>query len=115
MEDWLGRPSRSVPRQVVPPLRVSISRKLKEVVEEKYTKAGVKKGRYVVIHGIKSDSKASMQSRGDPDSLLPLEVWTEIADAVRYEMLPIDIRVKPSSCTNVRVVPCIYVKVWESL
>lgn len=32
-----------------------------------------------------------MQSRGDPDSLLPLEVWAEIADAVRYEMLPSNI------------------------
>nr|AFK38888.1 unknown [Medicago truncatula] len=83
MEDWLGRPFRSVPRQVVPPLKISLSRKLKEVVEEKYTKAGVKKGRYIVIHGIQSDSKATMQSRGDPDSLLPLEVWAEIADAVR--------------------------------
>jgi hypothetical protein len=88
MEDWLGKPFRSVPRQVVPPLKISLSRKLKEVVEEKYTKAGVKKGRYVVIHGIQSDSKASMQSRGDPDSLLPLEVWAEISDAVRYELFP---------------------------
>ncbi|GAU25557.1 hypothetical protein TSUD_259910 [Trifolium subterraneum] len=83
MEDWLGRSFRSVPRQAVPPLKISLSRKLKEVVEERYTKAGVKKGRYVVIHGIQSDSKASMQSRGDPDSLLPLEVWAEISDAVR--------------------------------
>lgn len=110
MEDWLGRPFRSVPRQVVPPLRVSISRKLKEVVEEKYTKAGVKKGRYVVIHGIKSDSKASMQSRGDPDSLLPLEVWAEIADAVRYEMGQ-----TKYSCTKVCFMPCICVKVWKNL
>ncbi|CAJ2656467.1 unnamed protein product [Trifolium pratense] len=83
MEDWLGRSFRSVPNQVVPPLKISLSRKLKEVVEEKYTKAGVRKGRYVVIHGIQSDSKASMQSRGDSDSLLPLEVWAEISDAVR--------------------------------
>ena len=57
------------------------------VVEAKYEKAGAKKGKYVVIHGIKSDSKASMQSRGDPDSLLPIEVWAEIADAIRYAML----------------------------
>nr|KYP53898.1 hypothetical protein KK1_000062 [Cajanus cajan] len=83
MVDWLGRPFRNVPSQPVPPLKVSISRKLKEVVEAKYEKAGVKKGQFVVIHGIKSDSKASMQSRGDPDSLLPIEVWAEIADAVR--------------------------------
>ncbi|XP_075667517.1 photosynthetic NDH subunit of subcomplex B 1, chloroplastic isoform X3 [Castanea sativa] len=83
MLDWLGRPFRSVPRQVVPPLRVSISRKLKEVVEAKYKKAGAEKGRYIVIHGIESDSKALMQSRGDSDSLLPIEVWDEIAEAVR--------------------------------
>ncbi|XP_027344621.1 photosynthetic NDH subunit of subcomplex B 1, chloroplastic isoform X1 [Abrus precatorius] len=82
MVDWLARPFRSVPRQPVPPLKVSISRKLKEVVEAKYTKAGARKGKYVVIHGIKSDSKASMQSRGDSDSLLPIEVWAEIADAI---------------------------------
>lgn len=82
MIDWLGRPFRSVPRQPVPPLRVSISRKVKEVVEAKYTSAGVVKGRYVVIHGIKSDSKASMQSRGDTDSLLPIEIWDEIASSI---------------------------------
>jgi len=88
MVDWLGRPFRDVPRQTVPPLRVSISRKLKEVVEAKYQKAGVRKGKFVVIHGIKSDSKASMQSKGDLDSLLPIEVWAEIADVIRYAMLP---------------------------
>ncbi|XP_062154952.1 photosynthetic NDH subunit of subcomplex B 1, chloroplastic [Alnus glutinosa] len=83
MLDWLGRPFRSVPRQPVPPLKVAISKKLKAVVEAKYRKVGAEKGRYVVIHGIKSDSKASMQSRGDTDSLLPIEVWAEIADSIR--------------------------------
>jgi len=66
------------------PLKVAISKKLKAVVEAKYRKVGAEKGRYVVIHGIKSDSKASMQSRGDTDSLLPIEVWAEIADSIRY-------------------------------
>ncbi|CAL5444214.1 unnamed protein product [Camellia sinensis] len=83
MIDWLGRPGRSVPRQPVPPLKVSISRKLKEVVEAKYKKAGAEKGKYIVIHGIQSDSKAFMQSRGDTDSLLPIEIWAEIAKAIR--------------------------------
>lgn len=83
MVDWLGRPFRSVPRQPVPPLRVSISRKLKEVVAEKYRGAGVEKGKYIVIHCIESDSKASMQSRGDTDSLLPIHVWAEIAKDIR--------------------------------
>ncbi|KAL8456969.1 hypothetical protein ACS0TY_034168 [Phlomoides rotata] len=82
MTEWLGRPFRSVPRQAVPPLRVSLSRKLKEVVEAKYRAAGAVKGRYIVIHGIESDSKASMQSRGDTDSLLPIEIWDEIASVI---------------------------------
>lgn len=83
MLDWLGRPFRSVPRQPVPPLKVLISRKLKEVVEAKYQNAGAEKGKYVVIHGIECDSEASMQSRGDKDSLLPIQVWAQIAKAIR--------------------------------
>lgn len=82
MEDWLGRPGRKVPRHPVPPLKVSISRKLREVVEAKYATSGVQRGKYIVIHGIKSDSKASMQSRGDTDSLLPIEKWAEITEAI---------------------------------
>ncbi|XP_051148080.1 photosynthetic NDH subunit of subcomplex B 1, chloroplastic [Andrographis paniculata] len=82
MVNWLGRPFRSVPRQPLPPFKVSISRKVKAVVEDKYKNAGVSKGKYVVIHGIESDSKASMQSRGDVDSLLPIEIWDEIATAI---------------------------------
>lgn len=84
MLEWLGRPARKVPRHPVPPLKVSISRKLKDFVEEKYKKAGVEKKKYVVIHGVESDSAASMQSMGDKDSLLPIWVWAEIAKAVRY-------------------------------
>lgn len=83
MVDWLGRPFRSVPRHLVPPLRVSISRRLKEVVAEKYENAGAEQGKYIVIHGIESTSKASMQSRGDTDSLLPIQVWAEIANGLR--------------------------------
>ncbi|KAJ4958620.1 hypothetical protein NE237_025731 [Protea cynaroides] len=83
MLDWLGKPGRGVPRQPVPPLRVSMSRKLKDFVEDKYKKSGATKGNYIVIHGIQSDSKASMQSRGDTDSLLPIQVWAEIAKAIR--------------------------------
>ncbi|XP_031386691.1 photosynthetic NDH subunit of subcomplex B 1, chloroplastic isoform X2 [Punica granatum] len=83
MLDWLGRPFRSVPRTPVPPLKVSISRKLKELVEAKVKSAGAEKGKYIVIHGLESDSKASMQSKGDADSLLPIGVWAEIAEGVR--------------------------------
>lgn len=84
MIEWLGRPARNVPRQPVPPLKVSISKKLRAYVEEKYTKAGVGKGKYVVIHGIQSDSIASMRSGGDNDCLLPIQVWAEIAKEIRY-------------------------------
>lgn len=84
MIDWLARPGRNVPRQPVPPLKVSIPRKVKEVVETKYKNAGAEKGKYIVIHGVQCDSKASMQSKGDPDSLLPIQVWAEIAEAVTY-------------------------------
>ncbi|KAL6334493.1 hypothetical protein AAG906_016040 [Vitis piasezkii] len=83
MVEWLGRPARNVPRHHVPPLKVSISRKLKEVVEGKYKAAGAEKGKYIVIHGIECDSKASMQSKGDTDSLLPIQKWAEIADTIR--------------------------------
>ncbi|XP_068651633.1 photosynthetic NDH subunit of subcomplex B 1, chloroplastic [Aristolochia californica] len=83
MLTWLGRPGHKVPRHPVPPLKVSISKKLKEYVEAKYTKAGVEKGKYVVIHGLETDSVASMQSRGDTDSLLPIHAWAEIAEAIR--------------------------------
>lgn len=83
MTDWLARPGRGVPRQVIPPLKVSISRKIKDIVAAKYINAGVEKGKYIVIHGIQSDSKASMQSKGDTDSLLPLHVWAEITNSIR--------------------------------
>ncbi|CAN6450392.1 unnamed protein product [Victoria cruziana] len=83
MVEWLGRPARNVPRQEVPPLKVSISKKLKEVVEKKYKESGAQKGKFIVIHGIKSDSQANMQSSGDPDSLLPIQVWAEIAKAIK--------------------------------
>ncbi|KAJ6837254.1 photosynthetic NDH subunit of subcomplex B 1, chloroplastic [Iris pallida] len=83
MTEWLGRPKRNVPRQPVTPLKVSISKKLREYVEAKYAKAGVEKGKYVVIHGIESDSIASMRSKGDTDSLLPVQVWAEIAKEIR--------------------------------
>ncbi|XP_073316970.1 photosynthetic NDH subunit of subcomplex B 1, chloroplastic-like isoform X2 [Primulina huaijiensis] len=83
MIDWPRRPARNVPRQPLPPREVSISMKQKEVVEAKYKTASVQKGNYIVIHGIQSDSKASMQSRADTDSLLPLEIWDEITSAIR--------------------------------
>ncbi|WOL13506.1 photosynthetic NDH subunit of subcomplex B 1, chloroplastic [Canna indica] len=83
MVEWLGRPARNVPRQPVLPLKVSISKKLKAYVEAKYNKAGVEKGNFVVIHGIETDSVASMRSKGDTDSLLPIQLWAEIAKGLR--------------------------------
>lgn len=88
MIKWLGRPAKKVPEHFVSPLKVSISRRLKDVVVAKYKKAGAEKGKYVVIHGIKCDSEASMQSRGDTDSLLPIEIWAKIAQAFR-EVTPV--------------------------
>ncbi|MQL75552.1 hypothetical protein Taro_007913 [Colocasia esculenta] len=82
MIDWLGRPARNVPREPVPPFKVSISKKLREFVEAKYKQAGADKGKYIVIHGIQSDSIASMQSKGDKDSLLSIQIWAEITKAL---------------------------------
>ncbi|RCV30535.1 hypothetical protein SEVIR_6G113600v4 [Setaria viridis] len=82
MLEWIGRPAKNVPRQPTPPLRVSISKKLRAYVEGKYSRAGVEKGKYVVVHGIASDSVASMKSRGDDDCLLPLEHWAQIAKEI---------------------------------
>lgn len=87
MTEWLGRPARNVPREPVPPLKISISKKLKAYVQEKYTNAGVQKNKYIVIHGIESDSIASMKSRGDDDSLLPIQIWAEITKDIRYTFI----------------------------
>jgi len=84
MLEWIGRPAKNVPQQPTPPLRVSISKKLRAYVEGKYDSAGVQKGKYVVVHGIASDSVASMKSRGDDDCLLPLEHWAQIAKEIRF-------------------------------
>ncbi|OEL22689.1 Photosynthetic NDH subunit of subcomplex B 1, chloroplastic [Dichanthelium oligosanthes] len=82
MLEWIGRPAKNVPRQPKQPLRVSISKKLRAYVEDKYSRAGVEKGKYVVIHGIASDSVANMKSRGDDDCLLPLDHWAQIAKEI---------------------------------
>lgn len=85
MLEWIGRPAKGVPEHPVPPLRVSISKKLRAFVEDKYSRAGVEKGKFVVVHGIASDSFANMRSRGDDDCLLPLEHWAEIAKEISSE------------------------------
>jgi len=87
MLEWIGRPAKNVPQQPTPPLRVSISKKLRAYVEDKYSRAGVEKGKYVVIHGIASDSVANMKSRGDDDCLLPLEHWAQIAKEIRWTIM----------------------------
>ncbi|CAA7406854.1 unnamed protein product [Spirodela intermedia] len=89
MVDWLGRPARNVPREPLPPFRVSISKKIKAFVEEKYQQAGVERGKFVVIHGIQSDSAASMRSKGDEDSLLPIQIWAEIVKALSRGLKPV--------------------------
>eukprot|EP00850_Spirogloea_muscicola_P005714 SM000026S08963 [mRNA] locus=s26:734476:737144:- [translate_table: standard] len=80
LEEFLCKPQRDVPRLDVPPLQVGISRKVRQVAREKREAAGLEPGvPYVLFHGIQSTSAASMQSAGDPDSLLPLSVWAELA------------------------------------
>ena len=49
MIEWLGRPVKDIPQHLASPLKVSISRKLKEAVEAKYQEAGAEKGKYVVF------------------------------------------------------------------
>eukprot|EP00850_Spirogloea_muscicola_P002885 SM000011S19063 [mRNA] locus=s11:606314:609018:- [translate_table: standard] len=80
LEEFLCKPQRDVPQLDVPPLQVGISRKVRQVALEKREAAGLEPGvPYVLFHGIQSTSAASMQSAGDPDSLLPLSVWAELA------------------------------------
>lgn len=83
MMEELGQMGTNVPKSEVPPLRIGISKKLKEVVAAKCTEAGVKEGEFIVVHGIESDSTASMTSKGDPDSLLPLSIWSTLAESTR--------------------------------
>eukprot|EP00249_Psilotum_nudum_P013337 c24278_g1_i1 orf=730-1881(-) len=77
--DALAKPKHNITVPKVKPLGVSISKRLKEFVQKKYSETGVSKGEFLVFHGIESSSHASMQSRGDCDSLLPLEIWAELA------------------------------------
>lgn len=84
MIEELGKGGRGVPQQLVRPLSINVSKKLREVLPSKYDEPGTgPQSDYVVFHGIESDSEASMQSRGDKDSLLPLSVWAAIAKAAR--------------------------------
>lgn len=77
----LKNPKPKVPLMNVKPLEVAISKRLKNFVQQKYMHEEVYRGEFLVFHGIESTSNASMQSRGDPDSLLPLKLWAEIAQA----------------------------------
>ena len=79
----LNQMGKNLPRTELPPLEVAISKKLKAYVGDKYKEAGVTEGDFLVFHGIESDSGASMTSKGDTDSLLPLRMWSEIAKSTR--------------------------------
>ncbi|GJR25890.1 hypothetical protein Tco_1102122 [Tanacetum coccineum] len=54
-------------------------RNLKDIVAAKYKNVGVKKGKYIVIHGIESYLEAAMQSTGSTRSSLPLHLWAKTA------------------------------------
>lgn len=77
----LKNPQYNVPEMIVRPLEVGVSKRLRNFLQERYMQEGLSKGEFLVFHGIESPSNASMQSQGDPDSLLPIKQWAEIAEA----------------------------------
>ncbi|MCO5610248.1 hypothetical protein L7F22_064484 [Adiantum nelumboides] len=93
----LKNPQSLVPEMNVKPLEVGVSKRLRKFVQEKYEAEQLCKGEFLVFHGIESTSKATMQSLGDPDSLLPVKFWAEIAQAASIPWvivvpMPYDIR-----------------------
>ncbi|XP_024385190.1 photosynthetic NDH subunit of subcomplex B 1, chloroplastic [Physcomitrium patens] len=87
MIEELSQMGKNLPKTEAPPLEVGIGRKVKAYVENKYLEAGLSEGEFLVFHGIKSDSSASMTSRGDKDSLLPIEMWAEIAKSTSEKVV----------------------------
>eukprot|EP00250_Pteridium_aquilinum_P015773 c22757_g1_i1 orf=178-1800(+) len=83
----LKNPQPKVPEMSVRPLSVALSKRLKNFVQQKYMHEEVTQGEFLVFHGIESTSNASMQSKGDLDSLLPLQKWAEIARAASVKCL----------------------------
>lgn len=86
--DYVARPSKSVPREPIPPLQIGVPKRVRSVVQEKMNETGISGEKFVVFHGLESDSAASMTSRGDTDSLLPLQFWGQLTkklqDATGY-------------------------------
>ncbi|KAL3686857.1 hypothetical protein R1sor_013166 [Riccia sorocarpa] len=78
MIDYVRQPENGVPEEPVPIMEVGVPKRVRSVAQSKYTEAGVKPGKYVVFHGLESDSAASMQSLGDTDSLLPASFWAQL-------------------------------------
>ncbi|BBN07775.1 hypothetical protein MPTK1_4g06360 [Marchantia polymorpha subsp. ruderalis] len=76
--DYLAQPGNGVPEQAVPMMEVGVPKRVRAVATSKYTEAGVEAGKFVVFHGVESDSGASMQTKGDSDSLLPPEFWAKL-------------------------------------
>ncbi|CAA6669877.1 unnamed protein product [Spirodela intermedia] len=77
------------PKRAPPPFQSFHLEENQAFVEEKYQQAGVERGKFVVIHGIQSDSAASMRSKGDEDSLLPIQIWAEIVKALSRGLKPV--------------------------
>eukprot|EP00271_Cylindrocystis_brebissonii_P015968 TRINITY_DN3906_c1_g1_i1.p1 TRINITY_DN3906_c1_g1~~TRINITY_DN3906_c1_g1_i1.p1 ORF type:complete len:494 (+),score=64.46 TRINITY_DN3906_c1_g1_i1:115-1596(+) len=73
----------------VSPLKVGISKKVRSVARGVLEAAGVdlSGAGYVLIHGLESSSAASMRSRGDPDSQLPLDFITEVVKSTRDQVV----------------------------
>ncbi|XP_024543566.1 photosynthetic NDH subunit of subcomplex B 1, chloroplastic isoform X2 [Selaginella moellendorffii] len=82
LNEELGKPAKGIPRIYPPQLTVGISSRLRGVILKKWTEASLRRGEFIVIHGIESDSAATMKSRGDSDSLLPVSRWSLIAKSL---------------------------------
>jgi hypothetical protein len=80
--DYVAQPANGVPLEPIPPLQIGVPKRVKSVVQGKMDAAGIT-GEFVVFHGIESDSAASMTSRGDTDSLLPLQFWGQLREKLQ--------------------------------
>ncbi|GBG63029.1 hypothetical protein CBR_g34729 [Chara braunii] len=73
--------------EYVPKLQVWVPGLVRKAARDKYEPYGLKSGEFVVMHGLESTSKATMKSRGDPDSLLGLDSWKKIMRASKHPVL----------------------------
>ncbi|KAH9603303.1 hypothetical protein KSS87_004159 [Heliosperma pusillum] len=110
MTDWLGRPVRDVPREPVLPLKVSLSRKVKEVVEAKYQSAGVEKGKgvtplFVIPHEkVREDVEEVV---GDDTSIVFITTPAQLAAVINDSAGVIATNTAAIQLANAREIPSI--------